>query len=85
MNTKQIQMLDEIIVHADGNATICGPLSTCVWDYCRGEFPRKMCGSNKFFIVERVNRDNIVRAAQPTREGALKHLRPGTVLVSIER
>ena len=76
-------MRDEIIVDADGNATVCGPLATCVWGYCRGEFPRKACGNNRFFIVERLNQENIVRAAQTTRDAALDYMGPGRVLVCV--
>lgn len=79
---------DEIAIDQSGNCTVFGALAHRLWNYGKGDFPRKAQGGNRYFVLELTEPERgdrwIMRAAQSTFNGAVQYMdRPGRVLVSI--
>ena len=73
--------LNTIDVDQHGNCTVYGEVAARVWDYGRGKFPCKQCGANRYFVVQPVGGENIVRAA--SSQPPLGYMADDRVLISI--
>lgn len=84
-------MVNEIIVNPDGCCTVCGDLAHKLWDYGQGAFPRVKCCRNNFYVFQPPCEDSDIaaarewdmRAGQSTREGAMRYMDSGRVLVDV--